>query len=295
MRILIAGGTGFVGQNLRRHFLSQYAEVHILSTNPNLVNGMNIFYWNPRKRIYQGPVHKSYDCIVNLAGANIAEKFWTAKRKQEILDSRIQSCEFISELLDNSRLRTGFLLQASAIGIYGDSEYIAIEENVKDNKNFMSYVCVEWEKAANKIQVPKAIFRIGIVFHKSQGAFPKLVMSVKYRICLLLGDGKNFLSWIDVDDLCRMMIHAISHKMEGIYNAVSPEPIQNIKLLKEYKKKFGGLSMTLVVPRFILKVLLGDFSSLFLFSQNVSSAKIQQTGFEFQVPTLKRFLKKIKH
>lgn len=292
MKILIAGGTGFVGNHLRQHVLSNYHEVYLLSRRKSGSEDSKTIVWDPSKAILESLPNFKFDVIINLSGENIGEKYWTKKQKEKILTSRIESTQFLNKLLTDGSLKADYFLQASAIGIYGDRGKEKLSEESDSGDGFLAHVVKEWEQAAADIQLKKSILRFGIVFHSHEGAFKKLILGLKFRICLIFGNGLNYISWIDIDDLCRMIIFLIEHKKTGVYNAVSPQPIQNLFLLKKYNKMFGGLSMTIQIPSFVLRWILGEFSELFLFSQRVSSRKIEMEGFEFQVRTFKDFLKK---
>lgn len=294
MRYLIAGGTGFVGEHLRRHLLAEYAEVVVLTTDANKKDGKHYFYWNPKLGICELEDNSYYDTLINLSGANIAEKYWTKKRKKTIVDSRTITTSFLASLIESGKIKTNYVVQASAIGFYGDQGDQWTQENSPLGSGFLAEVCEKWEDAAEKYSCPKSILRIGIVFHPNEGAFPKMIMGLKWRICNMLGNGKNYISWIDIDDLCQMILFLSKNKHAGTFNAVSPEPIRTLKLLQKLIEKTNRLSLTITIPGALIRFLLGDFSELFLSSQKVSSSKIENLGFKFSVGTYDQFLKKYK-
>lgn len=292
MKILIAGGTGFVGNYLRQHLLSQYHEVYFLSRRVSDSAQSNLIFWDPSQKIIDSSVQLEFDAVVNLAGENIGSQYWTKARKELLRTSRINSVEFLKELIDDGRLKTAYFLQASAIGFYGDRAKEKLREDSAPGKGFLAELVQDWENTTNEINVPHSIMRFGIVFHSHDGAFKKMVIGLKFRICLILGTGLNYISWIDIDDLCRMILFLIEQKKVGIYNAVSPQPIQNIFMLKKFIKKFGGLTMTIMIPARIIRWILGDFSEMFLYSQKVSCRKIEEEGFDFHVKNFNDFLQK---
>ncbi len=294
MRYLIAGGTGFVGEHLRRHLLAEYAEVAVLTTDANKKDGKHYFYWNPELGICDIQGESSFDAVINLAGANIGQKYWTKKRKKTVIESRTITTSFLASLIKSGKIKTNYVLQASAIGFYGDQGEHWVQENSPLGSGFLAEVCQKWEDSAEKYSCPRSILRIGIVFHPSEGAFPKMIMGLKWRICAMLGNGKNYISWIDIDDLCQMILFLSKNKHTGTFNAVSPGPIQTLNLLRKLIEKSNRLSFTMTIPSGLIRLLLGDFSELFLSSQQVSSSKIENLGFQFSVGTYDLFLKKYK-
>jgi len=293
-RILIAGGSGFVGEHLRRLLVSHYYEVYILSTQKSLTTQQHVLYWSPYIKEIDLRGIDSFDAIVNLAGAGIADKLWTKKRREELLNSRVKTVHFLQELLDQGILKTDYLVQASAIGIYGDRGYEKLDETATKGEGYLASLTSQWEAASQKFTLPHSIVRIGLVFDPNQGAFPKLIMGLKFRFMVIFGKGRQYISWIDVQDLAELIYFLINRKEVGVFNAVSPQPVQFIYLLKKFNSKFGGISIPFTVPAFILKLFIGDLSELFLFSQKVCSRKIEKLGFHFQVRILATFLKKNK-
>lgn len=294
-KVLIAGGSGFVGENLRRLFVSRYHEVFILSTNYKVCyQSLHNLFWCPRENKIELKGHLEFDLIINLAGANIGSKYWTAKRKLELETSRVESTLFLKQLIQENQLKTSFFIQASAIGFYGSNTERWITEESHVGTGFLANLTSKWEEAIKSIYCPLSIIRIGIVFDPKLGAFPKLIQTLKFRFLIVFGNGEQFISWIDIDDLCELIYHVYTHRQVGIYNAVSPKPIRYFNILQKYNQKFGGISIPIKIPSIILRWILGDFSELFLNSQHISNQKIVDTGFRFSTPELNDFFKKYK-
>lgn len=293
MKVLIAGGSGFVGTQLRRYLMSQYIEVYILTTQPNLADNQFVFYWNPRKKICNLPASIEFDTMINLCGANIADKLWTSKRKQELIDSRTQPIQYLRELMQSDKLRIRYIVQASAIGYYGSTDRELKNEESSKGSGYLAEICDQWE-AASTYDCPTSILRIGIVFAPESGAFPKLVQGLRFRVMPLFGRGDQIISWIDISDLCRLIHWLITNQKKGVYNAVNSSPIENLRLLKKFQKYIGGTSLPLPIPERLIQILLGDFSELLLSSQNIQVSKAVSEGFEFQVDKFSSFLKKYK-
>jgi uncharacterized protein len=293
-KILIAGGSGFVGEHLRRLLLSQYAEVYILSTQKSLAEQSHIIYWNPKnEEIYLKDVDR-FDTVVNLSGANIGDKYWTKSRKLELENSRVDSTLFLKKLIAEEKLKTSYFIQSSAVGYYGDRGNLKLDETQNRGEGFLATLTEKWEASLNDINCPHVILRIGVVFHPTQGAFPKLILGLKFKFLVILGKGTQYISWIDIDDLSRLILFCDEKKLVGIYNAASPQPVQLFYLLKKLHRKIGGITIPMILPAFLVKFLLGDFSELFLFSQKGSCRKIELEGFKFEVPNLIAFIAKYK-
>jgi len=289
-KILIAGGSGFVGEHLRRFFVSKYYEVYILSTQRNLASQSHVIYWNPYQRDIEWKESILFDAVINLAGANIGQKYWTKKRKQELVKSRIESTLFLKELIHHGQLKTNYFIQSSAVGYYGDRGSQILDETSSNGEGFLANLCHDWEQSIEDIVIPYSIHRLGVVFHPKEGAFSKLTLGLKFKILVILGRGSQIISWIDIEDLCAQFFFSIEHQLEGIYNAVAPQPVSYLYLLKKYNQKFGGISMPLVIPSFLVRFVLKDFSEMFLYSQKVSSKKIESLGMKYEVPSFRTFL-----
>lgn len=293
-RVLIAGGSGFVGEHLRRLFVSHYYEVFILSTQKKLAAQSHVLFWSPYTQEIDLKGVDSFDIVINLAGAGIADKLWTQKRKEELLNSRVKSTQFLKELIHSGKVKTDFFVQASAIGIYGDRSHEKLSEESPKGNGRLAEITEKWESAIQGLNIPHAIVRIGIVFHPSMGAFPKLVMGLRFKFMVIFGSGRQYISWIDVNDLCEMIYWIATKKATGVFNAVSPQPVQFLYLLKKYNQKFGGISIPFTVPAFLLRWVIGEMSEVFLFSQKVSSRKIENLGFKFLSNNLSQFFKNYK-
>jgi uncharacterized protein (TIGR01777 family) len=293
-RVLIAGGSGFVGEHLRRLFVSHYYETYILSTQKRLAKQEHVLFWSPYTQEIDLKGIDSFDIIINLAGAGVADKFWTKKRKEELVNSRVKTCLYLKELINSNKLKTNYFLQASAIGLYGDRGHNRLTEEASKGQGFLADLSEQWEHAIQGLNVPLSIIRIGIVFHPEAGAFPKLVMGLRFRFMVIFGNGRQYISWIDVSDLCEQIYFLSVRKKTGLFNAVAPQPVQFIYLLKKYNSKSGGISIPFSFPAFLLRWIVGDLSEMFLFSQKVCSRKIENLGFKFQSKTIAQFFKNYK-
>lgn len=297
-KILITGGSGLIGTRLTEMLLDLGYEVAHLSRNCSKFAKYKTFRWNPAAKTMDPAALHSADYIVNLAGASVANGKWTDKRKQEILDSRVHSIQTLLEYLPKTPNSVKAFISASAIGIYGNSgdRLVAEESNYAEN-DFLAEVCQQWEKAAwqaNDLNLRTVIFRIGIVLSPAGGALPQMAKPIKFMAGAPLGSGKQYMSWIHLDDLCRLFIATIEEpKFEAVYNAVAPHAVTN----EEFTRTLAGVlhkPLTgLKVPAFGLKLLMGEMSGIVLGGSRVSANKVLQTGFTFEYNYLDEALESI--
>ena len=286
--ILIAGGTGFVGSNLKKHLEDNGHEVFILSSQKSKLKE-KVFFWNAEENIYEGDDSIDFEAVINLAGANIADKFWTQNRKMELEASRVFTTKFICKLINEERIRTKYFIQASAIGYYGDAKDQILTENSSLGTGFMAQLCDKWEKAVSLDKIPFSIVRISVVLDQKEGAYPKLLMTTPFRFAQIFDGGQAYLSWISSSDLSRMFLLLINKKETGIVNAVA----NTLTYSDFYKKYFDFNKKAFVLipfPSFIFKFLLGDFSEIFLNSQRIEKSRILNYGFEFFEDSFEKFL-----
>lgn len=305
--VLITGGTGMIGKALTKALLEKNYKVVILSRDNNsMVNSTastgNIRYaeWNIEKQTIDEGAISEADYIIHLAGAGVADKRWSEKRKAEIVSSRIESGRLLSDSLKKIPNKVKAVISASAIGWYGADPVIPnskpYEENFPADDQFLGKTCQQWEESIEPInQLGKRLvkLRIGIVLSNSGGALVEFKKPLQFGVAAILGTGKQIISWIHIDDLVKLFIAALENEnLNGVYNAVAPNPVSNKELTIHLAKiKKGRFFIPMNVPSFVLKLLLGEMSVEVLKSATVSCEKIQQTGFEFQFPTIENALK----
>lgn len=297
-KVLITGGTGLIGKRLSQLLINEGFEVCHLSRGKNPDALYPTYTWDLAKGIIEEAALQSSHHIVHLAGAGIADKSWTPQRKKEIRDSRVKSGELIAELLSQNPYQIKSFIAASGISIYGiDTGDIHLgEDSPIQGDHFLTEVSVAWEAASQLVQTKAGIrtvlLRTGIVLSPDGGALPKLIQPIKMGAGAALASGKQFMSWIHLDDLCAMYIHAIKNSaLQGAYNAVGPKPVSNTEMTKVAARV---LKMPLIlpnVPTFALRLMLGQLADLVIGGNWVSSEKIVQTGFKFQYPELEPALK----
>ena len=285
--VLITGATGLVGKALVKKCLQNGFNVHYLTTRKSkikLQENYKGFYWNPQLEIIDISCFEGVNIIINLAGSSIAQR-WTKAYKSLILSSRKKALELLHLSIETHDFPVKHIISASAIGIYPDSKTRYYEEDFQGTDiSFLRTVVRSWEgalKAFNALGVKTTALRIGIVLDKHEGALPKISGPIKGYIGSALGSGDQWQSWIHIDDLVRMFMFVLDSSLEGIFNAVAPNPVQQKDFVKSVANVLKRPIFFPKVPEFILNFALGEMSAIALESQRVSAQKIQDLGFEY--------------
>jgi uncharacterized protein (TIGR01777 family) len=293
--VIITGGTGLIGTALSKLLLSLGYQVIILTRNPkkpkNSTPGISYAAWNVKEQNVNEEAFKKANYIVHLAGAGVADKPWTEKRKREIVESRTKSSELLIKALTGIPNNIIAVVSASAIGWYQQNKSYQSVETDPPATDFLGETCVAWENAIKPVEgLDKrlVILRTGIVLSNEGGAFPAFKRPIQYGIAGILGNGKQMISWIHIEDLCRLYLEVMTNtNWSGVYNAVSPGPVNNRNFTMTLAKKMkGSFFIPIPVPNFILRMMLGDRSEEVLKNSNISANKIKQQGFQFIYPTI---------
>lgn len=294
-KVLITGGSGLIGRRLSFLLKSRGYEVRILSRSNNPKNNYKTFVWNVSEQYINDSAFEGLNHIIHLAGAGIADKRWSEKRKKEIIASRVASTNLLYNSVKRLKTPLNSFISASATGYYGavTSETI-FEEKDKPAKDFLGKVCSLWEDSIfqfNEIKIRTVAFRTGIVLSKDGGALKKM----KTPIITSLGNGKQYMPWIHIDDLCELYIKAIEdEQFKGAFNAVSPEHISNLSFSKKISKIFNYPFLALGAPSLILQIVFGEMSTIILNGSRISANKIKQAGFKFKFENLEKALKNLR-
>ena len=300
--ILIAGGTGLVGTELSEFLLSKGHSVIVLSRNKqkSLASSKNkaIRYanWDLEKKWIDADALATADYIVHLAGAGVADKRWSASRKKEILDSRVNTGLLIANALANNPNKVKAVIAASAIGWYGPDPSIPNEnpftEEAPSHNSYLGNTCYEWENSLatiNSLGIRRVTLRIGIVLSKKGGALKEFIKPLQFGLATIMGTGNQVVSWIHIKDLVSLIDFSINNDtVSGVYNAVAPNPVSNKNLVKALAKAKGSFYFLAKVPEFVLKLMLGEMSIEVLKSATVSASKTLRTGFKFQYPNIEK-------
>lgn len=294
--VLITGGTGMVGTSLTQLLLSKGYQVIILTRKPQTSPIPNLTYavWDIAKGTIDPLAFEKADTIVHLAGAGVADKRWSKKRKQEIVDSRVMSGALLVKYLTAHTHQVKTVVTASAIGWYGPDTEQSLQYGFTEtdpvDAAFLGDTCKQWEDSVKPIEtlgIRLVTLRIGIVLNKQGGALAEFIKPAKFGLATIFGTGNQMVSWIHYKDLCKMILFGIeTNSIHGVYNAVSPDPTSNKDLIIAITKKLRGFYLPIPVPAFVLNIMLGEMSIEILKSAKVSSNKIQEADFKFDYPTL---------
>ncbi len=293
MKVLITGATGLVGKELVKQCLDQNISVNYLTTSKTKIVSQekyNGFYWNPLEHKIDAKCLEGVTAIIHLAGATIAQR-WTDKNKERILNSRVESALVLSKLLKDNSHNVVHFISASAIGIYPNSLTNFYSENEPvASTSFLGQVVTEWENVANQfkaLDIKVSKIRVGLVLDNKEGALPEMVNPIKFGFGAAFGNGKQWQSWIHKVDVAGVFVHVLQNKLEGVFNAVAPNPITNKELTQQIAKVLKKPLILPNIPKFAMKLILGDMHILLFESQRVNSKKIEDLGYQFKFYCIK--------
>lgn len=297
MNILITGGTGFIGDELRTMLLKEGHNLVIVTRSPKIYEDENAK--NQRFISWEDDLiseMEEMDAVINLAGESIFGQRWTEEIKSRIMDSRVKTTERLVEAMEKAENRPEVFVSASASGYYGNRGTEILNEDEPASDDFLARVCVEWEKAAEKaieLGVRVANPRIGIVLEKGGGALEKMIPPFKFFVGGPIGNGEQYMSWIHRTDLCSAVIFPLQNEeIEGPYNVGSPNPVT----MNEFSMILGDVMKRpsiFRVPRFALDLILGEAAKPVTDSIRMQPKKLQVAGFEFRFEYLEEALSDI--
>lgn len=299
MRILVTGATGLIGKQLVQRLLDGGHEVNYLTTNKS--NKVGVFanakgyYWNPYKGEIEQAAFDEVSAIIHLAGSNISES-WSAKGKAKILDSRIIPSAFIYQTLSVIEHSVKQIVCSSAVGLYANSHKWQSEEQFFKADNFLGNVVSQWEQENLKFEqlgITVSLVRIGLVLSKEGGALPQIAKMVNCYMGSVLGNGKQFYSWIHIEDLVNVFLFLVDNKQEGAFNAVAPTPETNKSFTIRLAKVLHKRIILPAVPSWVLRIAIGEKAILVVEGQRVSCAKLEKAGYQFKFSELNQALKDI--
>ncbi len=286
MKYLITGGSGLVGSEITKLLLENNDVVNWLTSSKKEIKNVNSFNWNIYKNQLDENCFQDVDVIIHLAGSGIADKRWTVERKKELIESRIKSTQLLFDSLKLMQNKPKTIICASAIGIYKNQNDQLLNEESEIGNDFLADLTNKWEIVTNQFEligIRVVKIRIGIVLSKNGGYLKSVAAPAKYGFAAALGNGKMITSWIHISDLANLFLFASKNKkMQGVYNAVAPNPVTNFEMTKQIAKALNRPFFLPNIPVFILKFVFGEMSSVILMSQNVSSKKTEETGFKFE-------------
>jgi len=292
-RILITGGTGFIGHVLCREMLTRSYELTVLSRQPEdkvraLCGKVDVISDLESLRSHSG-----YEAVINLAGEGIAEKRWTDERKQTLRDSRIGLTNNLTEIIASWAKPPEVLVSGSAVGFYGDQGGTLVTEETPPHDEFSHRLCKDWEDAAVKLKslpVRVCLSRTGVVAGPGGGFLQRMVLPFKLGLGGRLGDGHQYMPWVHRDDVVAALIWMLeTPEASGAYNVVSPNPATN----REFTRCLASVLKRPAIfpaPAPVLKVALGEMSRLLLTGQRAVPARLTDSGFRFSYPALEMAL-----
>ncbi len=299
MKVLITGATGLVGTELVSLLLKKGISVHYLTTSKNkIADQLNYkgFYWNPNQGIIDVNCLINVDAIIHLAGASISKR-WTNAYKQEIIESRILSSNTLFKALKENPNQVKQIVSASGTAIYPNSATENYTENSKAiDTSFLGNVVTKWEESVDKFQILNikvCKLRTGIVLSQKGGALLEMLKPIKLGLGAAFGSGSQMQAWIHLQDLANMYYFAIENSWEGVYNAVSPNPISNADLTKAIAKTLHKPLFMPNIPQFLMKLILGEMHVLLFSDLKLSPQKAIDAGFKFDYPTIEKALDNI--
>lgn len=294
--VLITGSNGLVAQELSKKLEKDYT-VRFLTRKKNKPND---YEWNIKEGLIDESAFENISHIIHLAGANISEKRWTDERKKELISSRVNSAQLILKTLQKKNIKLKSFISASGINYYGTktTDKIFIENDDPGN-DFLSEVVILWERAADDFKEQNLAERVvkirtAVVLSEKEGALKKMIPTIKIGIGSPLGNGKQWMPWIHVEDICSIYEFALKNSdLNGAFNATSPEHTTNENLTKKIAKALNKPLFMPNVPGFALKIIFGELADALLEGSRASSEKIKKKGFQFKFPNLEKALENL--
>lgn len=299
MRVLLTGGSGFVGQRLCRQLVEQGHEVQVVSRSPHQVRDRLPSNCDIRDSA-QAFIESPPDALVNLAGEPIAAKRWSDEQKAKLINSRVAATEQLVALCEqlkaNGQPLPKVVVSGSAMGYYGAQGKRVVTEETMPNDEFAHRLCKQWEAAAKPIEamgVRLAIVRIGLVLEAGGGSLEKMLPPFKLGLGGRFGSGEQFMPWIHRDDLVAAILFLIDQEgLSGAFNGSAPHPVTNATFTKTLASHLNRPAI-FPVPAFVLKAGFGEMSRLLLTGADMRPARLEEAGFSFQYPTLDKALEAI--
>ena len=289
MKILITGGSGTVGSALKEYLMTEGHEIRILTRkNSDLEN--QTYHWNYAEEKIDDRVFEELDAIVHLAGTSVADGRWTAKRKSEILNSRVESANFLFRELKKRGQSLKVYITASGTGFYGDRPNEVLNEDSKRGTGFLADVCQQWEDSAQQFSEVGAklyVNRIGIVLSKTGGFVEKMAGLFKWKIAAELGTGMQKMSWIHIEDLTRIIAAQLSERLlPEIYNATTPDVVTHHKMMRALSNRYQSRIWLPNIPKWALRIILGELQSEITADQEARPIRLTDQNFSFAYPML---------
>jgi uncharacterized protein (TIGR01777 family) len=296
--VLITGGTGLIGKPLTQALLKKGYQVSHLSRNPGNNPNVKTYLWDVAKGQIDTACLDGVNTIVHLAGAGIADRPWTKKRRKLLIESRTESIKLVYDLLkQDPKHQVRQVISASGVGYYSNRGDEWLSEDSSPLNDFLATCCIAWENAVDygcQLGLNVTKFRTGVVLSTRGGALPPLALPVKFGMGTALGNGKQYISWIHMNDAVEMYMQAIDGRLApDTYNMAAPNPVTNKAFTTAVARQLRRPYWLPNVPAFLLKLLLGEMSLVVLGSTRTSVKKILDTGFKFEFENVSDALRDI--
>lgn len=289
MNVVIAGGTGFIGESLVKRLLKRGAQVSVLTRDSSHVAAGRALVWDAKNQGPWSSVVAAADVVINLAGENIGAGRWTESLKQRLVDSRLNSTNALVTAMKSDARRARTFISASAVGFYGTRGDEELDENGSRGSGFLADLTSRWEEAARAADsVARLVsLRFGVVLGGDGGALKKMMLPFRFGAGGPVGSGKQWISWIDREDVLRMIEWAIDNaSTRGVYNATSPHPVRNVEFSKALGRAMHRPAV-LPAPSFALRAIFGQMADeLLLGGQRVVPSRAMREGFGFAYPDI---------
>ncbi len=297
MKVLITGGSGLIGKQLTKKLLEKDVPVVHLTRSRNSAAGVKTYEWNWESGRIDTKCFEDVTHVVHLAGAGIADRSWTMKRKRFLVKSRVHTTRLLHQKITALNLPIEAFISASGVGYYGAQtiDKVFTEEDASHD-DFIAKCCIQWENSADLFQHYCRVvkLRTGMVLAPYEGGLPKIASSINIGLGAPLGTGKQAVPWIHIDDMVGLYMEALQNTtMKGVYNAVAPEQITNAELIRNIASAMNKKIRLKRVPSFAIKTLYGEMSLMVLEGSQVSSNKTENIPFAFQFPNNLEALKNI--
>lgn len=293
--ILITGATGHLATYLSS-FLSDEYELRFLTTKKTIVDSKRYFYWNINKKFIDPNCVKNCKYVIHLAGYSILNR-WSKKNKKIIYESRVNSTKMLFELFKSKNIKPEAFICSSAVGLYKDSENIITEESAVGT-SWLAQMAKDWEDAANKFKTVGSrvvLMRISLIFSKHAGFLKYNLLSLKFRLAVIFGNENNIINWMHIEDISRFIKFSLENKdISGSYNLATSESMSQSTFYKLLRKHIFYYSIIIKIPKFILRFFLGDRSQILLSNFNLSTRKLNSSGFVLKYDTIDKLIDNIK-
>ena len=292
-KVLITGGTGMIGSGISKQLTKAGHQVVHLSRSTSSSSEYSTYSWDVTKGIVDEKAFEGVEVIIHLAGASINQR-WTEKNKKIIITSRVKSANLLFDAVHRLKIPLKTFISMSAIGYYGgDTGDQLMSESHEPGSDFLAETVRKWEEAADQFQSVCHVtkFRTGVVLSDEGGALPKIAAPVRYFVGAPIGSGKQWMSWIHIDDVVQAFCMAVEGKLSVTFNLVAPNPATNAQLTKSIARTLGRPLILPNVPSFVLRMVMGEMATIVIGGNNVSAKHLESTGFRFNYPELDQALK----